>query len=738
MKPHNEFKKDTVEILIAEDSPTQAEQLRYILESHHYSVAIARNGREAIDNITNHKPTIVISDITMPEMDGYELCRRIKANQHLKDIPVILLTALSDPLDVLKGLECGADNFITKPYEERYLLSRINYLLVNREMRRNQSPQFGLEIFFGGEKRLITADRAQILDLFISTYEVALQKNEEMTAAQADLQKLNEQLEEKVKERTAALEIEIAERARAQEALRQAEEKYRKIFERAVEGIFQISPQGRFIAANPAMARMLGYNSPEELLALPTGVQEQFYIEPESQEQVRHLLTEQGVAQGVELQIRRKDGTSIWVAGNAQVVRSESGEVMYFEGAIEDVTERKELQEQLLHSQKMEAIGVLAGGVAHDFNNLLTVIVGYGQLALQRLRPTDPLYEELSIILNAADRASMLTRQLLAFSRRQVLQPKAIDLNAVIGDVEKMLRRLIGEDIDFVTLLDPEVGQVYADPGQIGQVLVNLVVNARAAMPDGGKLIIETSNAYLNEEYAQHHAEVTPGQYVMLAVSDNGIGMNAETKSRIFEPFFTTKPSGQGTGLGLATIYGIVKQSEGHIWVYSEPSQGTTFKIYLPHLPETIAEVEPSEQPAQTSAGQETILIVEDDDSLRVLGRKILTASGYKVLEAMNGNEALALVEEFKESIDLVVTDVVMPHMSGRELAHRINALAPKIKILHTSGYTDHAIMQHGVLGKGTFFLQKPYTIESLTRKVREVLDDNEGTSAVIFPSELS
>jgi signal transduction histidine kinase len=385
--------------------------------------------------------------------------------------------------------------------------------------------------------------------------------------------------------------------------------------------------------------------------------------------------------------------------------------------------ERVQLEQQLRQSQKMEAIGSLAGGIAHDFNNLLTVINGYSELLLQTLSASDPQRDNVVQIKEAGGRAASLTRQLLAFSRRQVLEPKVLDLNAVVTNLDKMLQRLLGEDIDLAPILKPGLGRVKADPGQIEQVIMNLAVNARDAMSDGGKLTIETANADLDGQYTAQHITVPPGPHVMLAVSDTGHGMDAETQQRIFEPFFTTKGPGKGTGLGLATVYGIVKQSGGFIWVYSEPGKGTTFKIYLPRVEETALSIEPRMALNESLRGSETVLLAEDHENVRKLVASILKSNGYTVLEASNGAEALQLCEQHPEPIHLLISDVVMPVMSGRETASKMVARHPNLKVLFFSGYTDDAIVRHGIMEAGIAYLQKPFTPNVLLRKVREVLE---------------
>jgi two-component system, cell cycle sensor histidine kinase and response regulator CckA len=384
-------------------------------------------------------------------------------------------------------------------------------------------------------------------------------------------------------------------------------------------------------------------------------------------------------------------------------------------------------EEQLRQSQKLEAVGQLAGGVAHDFNNLLTVINGYCDLLLRGFERGSPPRLKVEEIRKAGERAASLTRQLLAFSRKQVLQPKLLKLNSIVSDIDKMLRRLIGEDIDLLTVLEPSLGHIKADPGQVEQVILNLAVNARDAMPQGGKLTIETSNVHLDEEYARKHTSIRPGHFVMLAVSDNGTGMDATTQAHLFEPFFTTKPQGKGTGLGLSTVYGIVKQSDGNIWVYSERGLGTTFKVYLPRVDE-VAKVETASGPlGELPRGRETVLLTEDEEPVRRLTRVILEMNGYQVLEAASGDEALILYEAHTGEVDLILTDVVMPRMSGRELAQQLEILSPGIKVLYLSGYTDDAIVRHGLLDQKMAFLQKPFTPDGLLRKVRAVLDQHEG-----------
>jgi two-component system, cell cycle sensor histidine kinase and response regulator CckA len=387
-------------------------------------------------------------------------------------------------------------------------------------------------------------------------------------------------------------------------------------------------------------------------------------------------------------------------------------------------TRLQDAQEQLLHAQKMEAVGRLAGGVAHDFNNMLSVILSHTKLAMADLMPGHPLLEDLEQVNNAAERAAQITRQLLAYSRRQIMQPRTLDLNAVLRETEKMLRRLIGEDIDLNVVLMADLWTVHLDPGQIQQVLLNLVVNARDAMPKGGRLTIETANVTLDPEYSEQRPGIAPGRHVMLAVTDTGIGMDAETQSKIFDPFFTTKGGEHGTGLGLSTVYGIVKQSGGHVWVYSEVGIGSTFKVYFPENAGSSGRHRAVTARKGELTGKETILLVEDEELVRRAVRAILRRGGYEILEAAGGKAALELLGRHEGRVDLLITDVVMPELSGRELALRVAELRPNIKVLYMSGYTDDTIVRHGVLEANMAFIQKPATPDALLRKIREVLED--------------
>lgn len=563
--------------------------MRTILEEHCYEVKIARNGKEALLFAQQILPDLLLSDILMPEMDGYALCSEMKRDSRLKEIPVLLVTSLSTTKDIIKGLQCGADSFVRKPYVEDYLLLRIEYILKNYEVRKNETFEIGADIYLRGEKFTITSEKQQILDLLISTYEEAV--------------RLNQDLEKEVRQRTAALQDEIL--------------------------------------------------------------------------------------------------------------------------------EKKKIEDQLFQSQKMEAIGRLAGGIAHDFNNILTVIIGCAELRLKDETLNEEIRNDLAEIIQAAKRAVVLTKQLLAFSRRQIVQPRPIDLNELVLSMDEMLRRLLGEDIELHTLQSNENVVVKVDPVQVEQVVLNLAINARDAMPQGGKLEIEAKRVTLDEVYARDHFEVVPGEYVMIAVSDTGGGMSREVQSHLFEPFFTTKEKGRGTGLGLATSYGIVKQAGGHIWYYSEVGKGTTFKIYLPFVHEKAEPFMKHKVEAVVPRGSETILLVEDDVAVRGVITRGLKGFGYHVLEAGSGKEALILAKNSRDKgIHLLMTDVVMPEMDGKALAARAQLVIPGIRVLYASGYTDNSIVKQGILEPDLYFIQKPFSLHDLARKIREILDVQETRQA--------
>ncbi|MGA7575860.1 MAG: PAS domain S-box protein [Terriglobales bacterium] len=517
------------------------------------------------------------------------------------------------------------------------------------------------------------------------------------------------------------------EHKRSEEALRRSEARSRSLILSAAFGICRCTIGGRFLDVNPALLNMLGYESVEDFLQLDArwGV----FANPQELDRLAEDCHRTGSLKGVEVQWKRKDERIIVVrlSGCAASLSDEPEEVL--ELIAEDITDRRQLEEQLRQAQKMDAVGRLAGGVAHDFNNLLMVINGYTEVLLEQLEAGSPMHHKVQSIQEAADRAATLTRQLLAFSRKQLLELKVVDVNAVVGDMERLLRPLIGENIELVTRLSKETGHTRADAGQLEQVIMNLVVNAKDAMPEGGKLTVQSSEVTVSQD--SEHRFIQPGRYAVISVSDTGHGMDKETQSRIFEPFFTTKDKGKGTGLGLSTVYGIVKQSNGYVFAKSQPGKGTTFHVYLPRVEDSTEELSPAKSQPNEAGGCETVLLVEDEDSVRELVRVTLASRGYKVLEAENGECGLRIAEEHPENIDILITDVVMPGIGGRELAKTLLSLRPGISVLYLSGYTEDAVVAPGALGPGSAFLQKPFTLQNLAKKVREVLRSKSGAKSM-------
>jgi hypothetical protein len=493
------------------------------------------------------------------------------------------------------------------------------------------------------------------------------------------------------------------------------------LLESASQAIISIDQTGHIVLANRRAEELFGYK-PEELmgnrieLLLPDSLRSSHTRQRDGYFASPHARP-MGI--GMDLSGRRRDGSEFPVEVSLSYVEIEEG--LFAIAFVSDIGERKRLEEQLMHAQKMEAVGRLAGGVAHDFNNMLTVISGYNRMIIEELSALDPLRGYAEEVQQAADRAAALTNQLLTFSRRQIMKPRVVNVNGLLSQTEKMLRRLIGEDIELVLHLHPETGNIKADPNHIEQAIVNLAVNSRDAMPSGGRLTIETGDVQLDEHYARTHIGVKPGDFVMIAVTDNGHGMDSATRRRIFEPFFTTKDRGKGTGLGLATVYGMVKQTGGDIWVYSEPGNGTTFKLYFPRATEPASDSKAVEEEV-IHRGSGTVLVVEDEKAVRDLTTRLLTQLGYQVLSAASGREALEISRASSEDILLLVTDVVMPGMSGRQVADALLTQRPRLRVLYLSGYTENTVVDHGVVDPGVDFLSKPFSREVLGQKVREIL----------------
>jgi two-component system cell cycle sensor histidine kinase/response regulator CckA len=660
MTSRRELVDPSATVLVVDDEPNNRQLLEVMLSNQGFRILFASSGEEALEIVAKKPPDLILLDVMMPGMDGYEVTIRIKSNPVTENILIVIVTALDDRNAKIRGLSAGAEDFLSKPIDRTELCVRVRNLL----------------------RLKVCSDRQR-------TY--------------------TQMLEREVGLRTADLV--------------ESERLYRSTFDAAPVGIFHVGLDGTWLRVNQRLCDLLGYSrkdlqgmSPRELMEGEDVASDTASFRSMADGKLeRHVVDER--------RFRRRDGTFVWARVNMSVHRGSEGQSQYFISVLEDITERRALEAQVRQASKMDAVGRLASGVAHDFNNLMSVVLSYSELLSADLKDGDPMRADLDEIRAAGKRAVDLTRQLLAFSRQQVLQPQVVNLNEIVGTMEKMLRRLIGEDVELFAPSVPTEAKVLVDPGQMEQVIMNLVVNARDAMPNGGKLTIETAEINLNESYASEHIGVKPGPHVMLAVTDTGTGMDRATQARMFEPFFTTKEAGKGTGLGLATVFGIVRQSGGTIWVDSEQGRGTTFRLYFPQADRTAVAHSSSLPPDRRKMrGSETILLVEDEECVRTLARTILTKYGYKVLEAPGGGEALLLCELHSTRIDLLLTDMVMPRMSGRQLAERLVALRPELKVLYMSGYTDDAIVRHGIQDSTIAFIQKPITPETLARKVRETL----------------
>lgn len=674
-----------VKILIVDDNVIDRKFLSTILGKRGHRLLEAGDGAEALARARIERPDLVIADILMPTMDGYEFVRWLRVEPAIAATPVIFYTASYHYHKALAlARSCGVRHFLMKPAADQLILDTVDAVLAASPASDSAEPpaEFDQE-----HLRLVTD---QLADQVERMAQVNAQLNEEMQA-----------------------------RRQSEETLRESEERLRLITENTSQVLWLASADASVILyVNPAYEAIWG-RTRQSLYEHPTSWIEAVHADDRAavRATLDHLIG--GEPTTLPYRVVRPDGTVRRVLDHGFPVRDHAGRVYRLARDTEDVTERHQLEAQFRQAQKMEVVDRLASGVAHDFNNLLTIILGYSQIMLGRLPAADPWLPLLVEIQKAGERATGLTRQLLAFSRQQVLQPRVLDLNTVVTDMQQMLRRLFGEGIELAPGLHP----VKADAGQIEQILMNLAVNARDAMPQGGQLLIETNNVTLDDTYARTHAEVAPGRYVLLAVSDTGCGIDERTQAQIFEPFFTTKEVGKGTGLGLATVYGIVKQSHGHIAVYSEPGQGAAFKVYLPVAPAAGEPVKAKSTILNNPRGSETILLAEDDDGLRLLIHETLRERGYRVLEARNGVEALQLREGHAGPVHLLLSDVVMPQMSGRPLAEHLAALRPDMKVLFMSGYPDDAVVRHGILCAEVHFIQKPFTPKALAQKVRELLD---------------
>ncbi|HEX4627820.1 MAG TPA: PAS domain S-box protein [Gemmatimonadales bacterium] len=758
-------------ILLVDDIPADAELIEHELRRAGLFLTARRVDTEPAfrDALREFAPDLILTDHSMPRFSGADALRIAHAER--PDTPVLVVTGSLDEETAADYIKAGATDYVVKQRLDRLGAAVLRALSLRtarleqaraEEARHQSEERFRALIEHGADAIALVGPDGTVLFASQSAERLLGFAPAELVGRAGfervhpdDVPRLQAAFAEIARRPGVAVAVgvrwqhadgswrfidavavnrqgepavgaivvnfrDVTERRQAEDALRLSEERYRNLVDGVRDVIFALTPDGAIAALNPAFETMTGWpraawlGQPFEALLHPADV-------PDALELFGRVLRGEPRATS-QLRVRTERGEDRLAEFSASAQLRE-GALVGILGIGRDVTERVHLEQQLRQAQKMEAVGRLAGGIAHDFNNILTAITGYVDLLLEDLAASDPRRQDAQEVRKAADRAAALTRQLLAFSRQQVLQPRVLDLNTLVADLEKMLRRLLGEDVDLATRLDPGLAAVKADPGQIEQVVMNLAVNARDAMPQGGKLTIETGNVEFDGEYARAHFPATPGRYVMLAVSDTGVGMTPDVQAHLFEPFFTTKERGKGTGLGLATVYGIVKQSGGFVWVYSEPDRGAAFKVYLPRVEEAAAPPAAAVAPAARARGTETVLLAEDEAPVRAVARQVLQRHGYTVLEAPSAEVALDVAARYSGAIHLLLTDVVMPGMSGHELAKQLSALRPEVRVIYMSGYTDDAITRHGVLEPGLAFVQKPFTADAIARKVREVLD---------------
>jgi signal transduction histidine kinase/DNA-binding response OmpR family regulator len=678
------------QLLIVEDSPTQAELLRYTVEDAGFSVLVARDAETALELLDKHSIDLVISDIVMPGISGYDLCRRIKSSGEHAQIPVMLLSTLNEPMDIIRGLESGADNFLTKPYKPEQVVARTRMILQNRSLR-TRSAVFGVEISFLGRTFTITSEKEQILDLLISTFEDTVQANRELQRHRAEL---------------AAAKIKLEEYARALEGrVILSEEKFRGFLTASPDAVIVVDESMKIVLASERIEPLFGY-TPDELVDQPFAKLIGMAAAP--------------IPGGPEICGTRKDGSTFPIETTQSAHKTPAGTVVIT--AVRDVTERLQMEEQLRHAHRIDAMGQLTGGLAHDFNNLLGVIIGNLDVIAARKVPGVQTFVENA--LEAADRGATLVKQLLAFARKQPLQPERISVQERSLKTVSLLESVLGGKIKIQHSVDTETKEIVADRSQLEAALLNLAVNARDAMPGGGTLTIECTNVTLDDDYATTRVDVEPGEYVMIAVSDTGVGMPPETQAKVFEPFFSTKGA-NGTGLGLSQVFGFAKQSGGHVSVYSEVGIGTTFRLYLPPAgADAAVTAEPHKSsPSNGDHGKETILVVDDNDAMREVAALQLHTLGYDVIVADTPNDALEVLRS-PRNVDLLLTDIVMPgQLDGRELALRARELRPDLNVLFTSGFTESTLAASISADFAGHILSKPYRQIDLAKRLRDLLN---------------
>lgn len=738
-------------LLIADDDRVFRTLLCSFFSKRGYEVEVAKDGDEAWRLLNEpNAPKLAVLDWMMPGLDGIEVCRKLRAQTSDRYVYTLLLTSRNGISDLLLGLEAGADGYLTKPFDPRELEARLRtgQRIVEAEDRLRSSLQWREEIFKATTDATFITDSADmIVDANAAACQMLGRRHEDLvslsflgTIAIQDCDKATAFTSEvnmytgsgslvQVRLKRHSVNIggaqychisarDLTESRAAEEAIQRSEENFNSLVEHAPYGIYRSTLNGKFTAVNPALLRMLGYGSKSDLLT--AGSEAALFHDPDERKFVVALLLKEGKVQGLEAVWQRKDGSPITVRISGRMVRDRLGQPAAFEIMAEDVTQQHVLEQQLRQAQKFEAIDRLVGGIAHDFNNVLMIVGSYADLILQREVKDEKIKGYADQILQAATRAASVTRQLLAFTRKQVLEPEVLNFNIVVTELSKMLPKLVGVNIAVVTTLDPSLQRVKVDRGQMDQIILNLAVNARDAMPKGGRFNLDTQNLKVDASFASQHPPMLPGEYVRLSVSDTGIGMDAKTAARIFEPFFTTKERGKGTGLGLASVYGIVKQSGGFIWVTSEVGSGTTFDLYFPVSQQSMATASEPRVVMATSEGLETILLVEDEAALRGATCEFLKSRGYTVLVASDGTEALRTCEQYAGTIDALLTDIVMPGMDGIEVATAVATRWPDTQVLYMSGYSDRTISG---LPTGAVLLRKPFSLSILARKLRAVFD---------------
>ena len=721
--------RDHIEILVVEDSPTQAEELKFILEKRGFTVSLASHGKAALASLRTHKPDIVITDIIMPEMDGYELCRQMGSDPSLAHIPVILVTALTDPTNVLRGIEVGANNFITKPYDEGHLVSRIEYLIANKGLREKSRVGSGINVVLSGQTYHITADRPQILDLLLSTYENAERQNRELLAVQKELTELNERLEQTVLERDA----EITERKKMEAELQRArDELERRVEERTAEvkqladlldlthdTVFVRDTGDRITYWNRGAEETYGWRRDEALGKVPHMLLQTRF--PESLESMKASLMNKDRWEG-ELVQAKQDGTEIVVASRQVLRRGENGKPLDVLEINIDITGQKHTEAQLRQAQKMEALGTLTGGIAHDFNNILGAMIGFTELAQDRALKGSRQEHHLQRVMEAGLRGRELIKQMLIFSRKTEQKKELLQLSSIVKESMKLLGASIPSTITIGVKVDKGSGFVLADPTQMQQVLMNLCTNAAHAMREkGGTLGVELSDFSVSPFDGNPHA-IAPGLYMKLVVRDTGAGISPDIMGKLFDPFFTTKKLGEGTGLGLSVVDGIVKQHSGYITVMSEPGKGSTFTVYLPR----VAEAAPTETMREGAipTGHEKVLFVDDEEALAEMGQELVEGLGYRVTTSTSSIDALATLEADPNAYDLVITDQTMPDMTGMELAAAVLGLRRDMPVILCTGFS-HIVDAEAARAAGVrAFAMKPLTKREIAETIRRVLDE--------------